>query len=189
MDFFTIEQLRAVMPAAKPAAIRNHFPHLIVALVEFKIDTPERIAAFLAQCAHESGSLKYMSEIWGPTAQQRKYDPPWKVAKDLGNVIIGDGKRFRGRGVIQITGRANYQKYGERLGLNLIKTPELAALPTNAWRIAGAYWDRWDLNALADLGTDEGFVLITRRINGGINGLADRREHWKQAKAALGILA
>jgi putative chitinase len=90
--------------------------------------------------------------------------------------------------VIQITGRSNYQKYGEKLGLNLFKTPELAALPANAWRIAGAYWDRWDLNALADLGTDEGFVLITRRINGGINGLADRREHWKRAKKALEIL-
>lgn len=152
------------------------------AMHEFSITTPTRRAAFLAQIGHESGGLRYLSEIWGPTAAQRGYEG----RKDLGNTQTGDGYRFRGRGLLQITGRFNYAAAGRALGVNLIDQPDELAQPTLAARSAAWWWAAHGLNELADAGA---FERITRRINGGLNGQADRLARWDKARAAFGVAA
>jgi predicted chitinase len=154
---------------------------------EFEIDRPAREAAFVAQLAHESGELRFMEEIWGPTAAQRRYEPPGTLATKLGNTEAGDGKRFKGRGPIQITGRANYKRFGDLLGLDLVADPPRAAVPEVAFRVAGLFWSKKGLNELADLATAESFREITRRINGGFNGLADREHFYALARTVLGV--
>ena len=160
------------------------------AMAAFAIDTPNRAAAFLAQCGHESGRGRYTRELWGPTAAQSRYEG----RKDLGNVRAGDGKRYMGRGLIQTTGRANYA--ATTLGLRAIAhgvpdfeaAPELLELPEWAALSAAWYWHSRRLNALADLDTDASFLAITKKINGGTNGLADRRTLWDAARRAFAIV-
>lgn len=149
-----------------------------VHLDDNEINTPLRVAHWLAQVAHESGGFRYMNEIWGPTEAQKGYEG----RKDLGNVMKGDGRLFAGRGILQLTGRANYETYANKLGLDLVDHPEIAAMPSISVMIAARYWkDRW-LNTMADADDIEG---ITRRVNGGLNGLADRKEWLAKAKALL----
>jgi predicted chitinase len=150
---------------------------------EFAINSPARAAAFIAQLAHESGEFRWMEEIWGPTPAQRRYEPPSTLAARLGNTQPGDGTRFKGRGPIQLTGRANYQRFGQLLGIDLIAQPQRAASPDVAFRIAALYWANRGLNPLADAGD---FREITRRINGGFNGLADRIKYFERARTILG---
>ena len=152
---------------------------ITAAMAEYSIDTPTRQAAFLAQISHESARLVYSREIWGPTPAQARYEG----RADLGNTQPGDGKRYLGRGLIQITGRDNYAKCGAALGIDLIKTPELLEQAIPAARSAGWYWSTHGCNALADAGD---FVGVTRKINGGTNGLADRQAIYAAARAALG---
>jgi predicted chitinase len=181
------EQLQAITPDL-PAARRARFlPFLQAAMAEFAIDRPAREAAFLAQLAHESGQFRFMEEIWGPTDQQRRYEPPSDLAARLGNSEPGDGRRFKGRGPIQITGRANYQRFGALLDVDLVSEPERAAAPDLAFRIAGLYWMKKGLNELADLATSDAFREITRRINGGFNGLTDRERFYAAARVVLGV--
>ena len=111
-------------------------PYISAAMAEYGIDTPERKAMFLAQIGHESGSLRYAEEIWGPTAAQQTYEG----RVNLGNTVQGDGYRFRGRGLVQTTGRFNYLKTGEALGLDLISYPSLLQEPAAAARSAAWYW-------------------------------------------------
>jgi len=146
----------------------------------YAIDTPARQATFLAQIGHESGRLVFLTELWGPTEEQKGYEG----RADLGNTHPGDGFTYRGRGLIQITGRANYQRAGDELALPLIDHPELLAQPDNAALSAAWFWNSRGLSVLADAGD---FETITRRINGGLNGLEDREALWKTAKAALGV--
>ena len=183
----TIEELHAIMPqllAPKGAAL---FPFLTAAVAEFAIEAPARTAAFLAQLAHESAQFRFMEEIWGPTAAQKRYEPPGTLADKLGNTEPGDGRRFKGRGPIQITGRANYQRFGDLLGLDLITDPPRAALPEVAFRIAGLFWSKKGLNELADQVSADAFREITRRINGGFNGLAERERFYEAAKTVLAV--
>jgi predicted chitinase len=149
-------------------------------MIKYQINTPLRASAFLAQLAHESGEFKYMEEIWGPTPAQKRYEG----RADLGNTQPGDGYRFRGRGPIQITGRANYKKYGELLGVDLVANPDLAAKPEYALRIAALYWKMRGCNELAD---DGDFKSITLAINGGLTNLAERQRYYESAKKALGV--
>jgi putative chitinase len=138
-----------------------------------------RAAAFLAQVGHESGRLVYVREIWGPTAQQKRYDPVTTLAGRLGNTKPGDGRRYMGRGLIQTTGRANYALttvlLRELLGSEV---PDFEADPlqleVDVWAAmsAGLFWRAKRLNRWADAGD---FAELTRRINGGYNGLADRQ--------------
>jgi predicted chitinase len=181
------DQLRAIMPRLPAAKRATYLPFFQSAMTEFEIDRPAREAAFVAQLAHESGELRFMEEIWGPTAAQRRYEPPSTLATKLGNTETGDGKRFKGRGPIQITGRANYKRFGDLLGLDLVADPSRAAVPEVAFRVAGLYWSRKGLNELADLATSESFREITRRINGGSNGLADRERFYALARTVLGV--
>jgi len=153
-------------------------PALNTAMNRYGIVGTPRAAAFIAQVGHESGQLRLVREIWGPTAQQDGYEG----RADLGNTVKGDGSKYRGRGLIQITGRANYAACGEALDLDLLSNPELLELPQHAAMSAAWFWSTKGLNTLADLGD---FVKITRRINGGINGLEDRLQLWDKAKKVL----
>jgi predicted chitinase len=178
--------LRQIMPRIPPALSAACAPRLQRAMEEFGIDTTPRAAAFLAQLAHESSELRCMEEIWGPTPAQRRYEPPTRLAARLGNTEPGDGKRFKGRGPIQLTGRANYRRYGRALGVDLVGNPALAATSEVGFRIAGLFWKLNGLNQLADA---RRFKAITRRINGGFNGLPDRVRFYERAKRCLQVPA
>ncbi len=180
----TNEILKQIMPKLSPAKRTLYLPFLNRVMEEYEINTPLRSAAFLAQLAHESGEFRYMEEIWGPTEAQRRYEPPSNLAAKLGNTEKGDGKRFKGRGPIQITGRYNYERYGKLLGVDLVSNPELAATPQIAFSIAGLFWRSNGLNQLAD---HDDIVTITIRINGGKNGLAERKAYYNKAKAILAV--
>lgn len=166
---------------------RTHASFVSAAMTEFGIDTPARQAAFLAQIGWESGGLHWAMELWGPTPQQLRYEPPSELATKLGNTMAGDGLRYRGHGWIMITGRFNHGHAGNRLGVDLINHPDLGAQPDVASRISGLFWSEHHLNPMADIGTDDAFVEITQVINGGTNGLAGRQKLWAFAKTALGI--
>jgi putative chitinase len=178
------DQLAKVMPNLSSAKRVQYLPFLLEAMIEFEINTPLRMAAFLAQVAHESGEFRWMEEIWGPTAAQRRYEPVTNKSQELGNTGLGDGHRFKGRGPIQITGRANYKRYGDALGIDLIADPTRAAKPEVGFRIAGLYWKRNGLNELAD---KEWFKTITKRINGAFNGLEERTRYYTRAKRVLSV--
>lgn len=153
-------------------------PFLEDAMHEFEINTKKRVTAFLPQIGHESGGLHWMVELWGPTAAQSRYETRY----DLGNVAPGDGFKYRGRGLIQLTGRGNYQKASDALGVDLIYRPELLGEPALACRSAAWFWKAHGCNELADEGK---FEAITKRINGGLNGYAERLGLWEAAKEVL----
>jgi len=152
---------------------------LTAAMAGGQINTRLRIAAFLAQIGHESGSLVYSKELGGPS-----YFAKYDGRKDLGNTQQGDGARFCGRGLIQITGRANYGRASQALfgDDRLLKNPELLEQPEWAAKSAVWYWSTRNLNALAD---QDRFIDITRAINGGTNGLEDRKARYRYALAVL----
>nr|WP_070291069.1 glycoside hydrolase family 19 protein [Janthinobacterium sp. HH106] len=161
------------MPLARTRAVTFLAP-LNAAMVEFGITTPARQASFLSQVGHESGQLRYVRELASGQAYEGR--------ADLGNVRAGDGIRFRGRGLLQVTGRANYAACGKALGLDLLAQPELLEQAVNACRSAGWFWQTKGLNALADAGDQE---RVTRRINGGVNGLAERLALFAVAQRVL----
>ncbi|MNX33285.1 Chitinase class I [compost metagenome] len=176
-------QLAQVMRHASQRRRAQCLGPLNTAMADHQIDANlRRAAAFVAQLGHESGELQFLEELWGPTAAQQRYEPPSDLARKLGNTHPGDGHRFKGRGPIQITGRANYARYGELLGLDLVGQPEQAADPVVGFQIAGLFWERNGLNALAD---SDQFDEITRRINGGQNGADDRRRLYALALEVL----
>lgn len=153
---------------------------LVAHLPEREITGPARLAHFLAQTAHETAAFTYLHEEGGP-----EYFARYDGRADLGNTQPGDGYRYRGRGLIQLTGRANYAKAGDELGLDLDGDPELAASPDVAVQTAALYWRDHGLNALADA---DDIAAITRRINGGYNGLASRKAYLQRARALIGDL-
>lgn len=171
----TAEDLRSLCPKA-PAATLTALSSASGVLDDYNINTPLRRCHFWAQAAHESGGLKFLHEIWGPTDAQKRYEG----RKDLGNTQPGDGKTYRGRGLFQLTGRANYLGMSKKLGIDLLKDPEKAADPAIALKIACEYWKAHALNGLADA---DDIVGITKRINGGLNGLQSRKAFLAQAKA------
>ena len=152
--------------------------HINATLEKFNINSIPRITAFLAQIGHESGKLIYTKELWGPTPAQQRYEG----RIDLGNIKTGDGFKFRGRGLIQITGRKNYQICGKQLGIDLEAYPELLETPEYAAQSAGLFWETHGCNELADKNDFRG---ITKIINGGYNGLDDRIKIYEHAKTIL----
>ncbi|WP_300756319.1 glycoside hydrolase family 19 protein [Janthinobacterium sp.] len=169
----TLAQLMAIMPYAGQHATLFLAP-LNAAMAEFSINTPLRQAAFLAQVGHESGQLRYVRELASGAAYEGR--------ADLGNVIAGDGVRFKGRGLLQVTGRANYAACGVALRLDLLARPELLEQTLYACRSAGWFWQSRGLSALADAGDQE---RVTRRVNGGLNGLVDRLALYQKARKVL----
>lgn len=142
----------------------------------YDINTPLRLAAFLAQVGHESGRMRYAEEI----ATGAKYEG----RKDLGNTQKGDGMRFKGRGLIQITGRANYTELSNDVGIDFVSQPMLLSLPEYAVLSACWFWKKRNLNKYADTGE---FREITRRINGGYNGLEDRERLYSNCKRMFNL--
>ncbi|WP_440468067.1 glycoside hydrolase family 19 protein [Pseudomonas sp. YH-1] len=203
-------QLLLILPNARPVA-GVFLPVLDTAMADFGIDTLPRIAAFIAQVGHESAqltrcveSLTYSAQrlamVWprrfrsadgSPTALAREvaYQPE-RIANLVyagrngnGDEASGDGWRFRGRGLLQVTGRSNYRAVGEGLAQPFVARPQLLAEPRWACRTAAWWWQRNGLNELAD---GARFEDITRRINGGLNGLEDRARVWRRALEVLG---
>ena len=168
--------LQSIMPYAK-ARIPSFIAPLNAAMQEYHINSPIRQAAFIAQIAHESGELRYVEEIASGIA--------YEYRKDLGNTQPGDGMKFKGRGLIQITGRNNYHECGKALGVDLITNPELLETNDLACRSAAWFWASRGLNDLADRGD---FERITKRINGGLNGYQERLVYHARAKTALGVV-
>ena len=171
----SLQQLKRVMPNLSDAKARQVLPHLNKAMVEANINTPKRQAAFLAQLAHESGELRYFEEI----ASGRAYEG----RRDLGNTQPGDGVRFKGRCPIQLTGRSNYRAAGQALGIDLVNNPKRAADVDVGFRTAAWFWNSRGLNKYADAGN---FREVTRRINGGYNGLSSREAYYRRALNVLG---
>lgn len=167
------EALAKIAPRGVPYADK-----ITQAAKDFGINTPMRQAHWLAQMAHESGGFRWKVEIWGPTDAQKRYEG----RKDLGNTEPGDGRRFAGRGFIQLTGRNNYAQasreiYGDD---RLVKNPELVA--ENPALSAGWYWSSRKINKHADR---DDVVSVTLAINGGKNGLEDRKQWLAKFKEAL----
>lgn len=182
----TAAQLRAIAGGKAPLAakIAESFNPLAAA---FGLTTPLRATHFLSQLSHESAGFRYVREIWGPTAAQKRYEG----RADLGNTQAGDGKRYMGRGPIQITGRDNYRSFTAWIRRRYPEAPDFEAEPekleTFPWAMMAAFWF-WDtrgLNALADA---DNVTAVTRKINGGSNGLADRKAALARAKVELGVV-
>lgn len=171
-----VDIIRRLGPTLSPEKAAEIARALNAAMAEAGIRTNLAKAAFLAQLAHESGGFKYMRELASGEAYEGR--------RDLGNTQPGDGRRYKGRGFIQVTGRSNYTQASAALGLDLVGNPELAETVENAARISAWYWRTRNITEPADRGD---FVAVTRKINGGTNGLADREQRYAQAKQALGI--
>jgi predicted chitinase len=173
----SVKDLQGVFPYTPMSILGASLPSLQEGIDKYQIGfNRQRIAAFLAQIGHESGGLRYTVEL----ASGQAYE--WR--KDLGNVNPGDGVKFKGRGWIQLTGRHNYRQAGKAIGVDLEAKPELAADPKYLGLLAGWFWSSRNLNYWADKGD---FEKITRLINGGLNGYADRLSYWQRAKKVLGI--
>lgn len=168
-----LDQLKQILPLSGRRALTFCQP-LNDAMQEFDIDTPARQASFIAQVGHESGQFVYVRELASGAAYEGR--------KDLGNTHPGDGPRYRGRGLIQVTGRSNYEACGDALGLDLLANPELLELPVNAARSAAWFWKTHGLNELADAGDQR---AVCRRVNGGYNGLAERLAFFEVAEKVI----
>jgi putative chitinase len=179
---------------------------LLETFEKYEINTPKRQAAFIGQCGHESASFKILRENLNYSAKglmatwpsrfstleeaQKIERNPEKIANrvyggraDLGNTEDGDGWRFSGKGLIQLTGRNNFKNCGDALGIDLVGNPDLLLDPRYAALSAGWFWNKRGLNALAD---NEDWNTITRRINGGTHGLQDRIDRTNKAMDILG---
>lgn len=168
----SLTAMQAICPKSPAARLETFVEPLNATIEEFGI---QHVAQFLAQIAHESGGFHYTREIWGPTPAQARYEG----RADLGNTEPGDGSRYRGRGLIQITGRANYAACAAALNLPLLEQPELLEHPMEATRSAGWFWKSHKFDEIDD------FERLTRRINGGTNGLADRYAYLGRAQQAF----
>ena len=179
-QLITMAQLKKVMPHATVKNIRTYLPYLNDTMQRFEIDTTIRQCHFLAQIAVESGSLTYVREL----ASGEDYEG----RESLGNKFAGDGVKFKGRGLIQLTGRENYQRFQDWLVLNydrnidIMTYPELLETPELAVMVAGWYWDVRNVNVMADR---DDVVSVTRKVNGGSNGLTQRMDFLNKAKIVL----
>ena len=141
----------------------------------YGITTLLRKANFLAQIWHESDGFSTLHDYASGKAYEGR--------EDLGNVHAGDGVRYKGRGLIQLTGRTNYRVFGKHLGLPLEANPELASDPAVAVQVACEFWRTKHINHFCDL---DDIIHVTRRVNGGLNGLKQREKYLERAKAVLG---
>lgn len=202
----TVEILQKICPKTKKEVL-DRYALSIHEVAEYydMYDNPKRAAAFLAQIAHESGGFNFVKENLNYSAKGlmttfKKYFPtealakqyerkPEKIANRVyanrmsnGDEASGDGYKFCGRGLIQLTGRANYTKFAEDLGITLDETVAYLETPAGAVSSAGWFWDNNSLNRFCD---KDDFITLTKRINGGTIGLADRQHHYEIALHTL----
>ena len=200
----TAEKLKEAFDLADGTA-EKYITALNAAMTEFEINTPARRAMFLAQCCHESGHFRAVSENLNYKAESlarvfpkyfKDVDPndyakqPEKIANRVyasrmgnGDEESGDGYRFRGRGLIQLTGKSNYTACSEDLEVDLLENPDYLTTPEGAARSAAWFWNANDLNKYADA---DDIVGCTKRVNGGTIGLEERTELYNEAKALFG---
>lgn len=189
MPLITEEQLKKIYKNCKPEKVKFYTEAFNKVWPEFGITTPERIAAFLGQVGVESGELKYDKELpskWNKKDPKDTNEPVgtlYEGRKNLGNTQAGDGPKFIGRGVLQLTGRANYADYGKKLGIDLVGNPELAATPEVSVKIACQYFkdrnlleaaDKWDL------------ATVTKKVNG--TAMLHHEQRCAYSEAALKVL-
>jgi putative chitinase len=172
-----LDQLVAIMEAPT-LRCKLYLPLLQEGMGKYHIRTEKQRACFLATIGHESAALRLTREGWGPTPAQLGYEG----RKDLGNTEPGDGSRFRGRGLIQITGRANYAEASKALGHDYLDDPEQLEQPRDAAISACWWWDAHGCNKLAESG---GMRAVTRRVNGGLNGYPERLAYYGRAYREL----
>lgn len=171
--------LEGIMPAAQSSRVDLYLPFLVRNMAKRAITTPLRVAHFLAQIGHESGALRFNEEIASGAAYEGR--------SDLGNTQPGDGRRFKGRGLIQLTGRANYKQYGAAIGVDLTVDDnwlKVAEDPSLAVDVACWFWETREINALADA---DDVKAVTRKINGGLNGLEDREGYLGRSRYLLAV--
>lgn len=204
----TVEQLKEIMSNVTEDNVNKYAPALNDEMVKFEVHTPIRIAHFIAQIAHESGSFRYSAENLNYSdkalmAVFGKYFPDLTIANEYarqperianrvyanrmgnGGEASGDGWKFRGRGLIQLTGKENYTNCGKGIGRDLLSNPDQLATDAHAAVAASLwFWNSRGLNAHAD---NDDVNTVTRRINGGLNGLEDRVSYLSKAKVVLGI--
>jgi putative chitinase len=176
-DGMTEEKLHLIMLNARQQKLDLFYQPILDRMQGADISTPLRMAHFLAQTGHESGDLLYTEELASGQAYEGR--------TDLGNTQAGDGPKFKGRGLIQLTGRANYVAYGKSIGQDLTIDGNWSSVSTDpslAVDVACWFWTTHNLNALAD---NDDLETITRRVNGGLNGLQDRQDHLDRAKFGL----
>jgi len=204
----TLEHLQACLPEAKKANLEKFVEGFNETFEHFEINTPERMAMFIAQTAHESGNFSTTQEnlhysAKGLNGTFKKYFPtvesaeayakkPEKIANRVygarmgnGNEASGEGYKYRGRGIIQLTGKDNYKNCGKALGMDLLAEPDSVAENPVAVLSAGWFWDTRKLNTWADKGD---VLTVTKKINGGTIGLADRTKHYEHILEVLHAL-
>jgi len=205
-DFIlTQDQLEDLIP--KNPYVEYWYSALSQCLPDYDINTPRRVAAFIAQCSHESGGFKFLSEnlnyraeslmrVWpkyfkDPATAQRYAHKPERIANRAyanrmgnGNEASGDGWRFCGRGLIQLTGRDNYQAFADSIETELEDIPHYLATFEGAVQSACWFWETNNLNKWADAGD---ITTLTKKINGGTLGLDDRMKHYAHALHVLGV--
>lgn len=201
----TKEQLRRAIPDAKDSSIEEYHEPLLAAMEHYSINTKNRIAAFLANLAHESAafntteenlnySAKRLLQVWPKHFRGRNtalyHQQPQKIANLVyanrmgnGDKASGDGWKYRGRGLIQLTGKDNYQMFSDAIDADIVSNPDWILTPEGATISAGWFWNSRKLNQLADV---EDLKEITRRINGGYHGHAERVRRYRHIKKVLG---
>jgi putative chitinase len=170
----TKDQIKKIAPNSKDEIVGPLVGYLNLHMPKYEVNTYLRVCHFLAQAAHEAASFRTLEEYASGAAYEGR--------KDLGNVKKGDGVRYKGRGIFQLTGRANYRNIGELIGFDLENNPELAESPEVSVLTALEFWKSRKLNEIADADNVE---LITRRINGGLNGFEDRKKYLAKCKKVI----
>jgi putative chitinase len=173
------EQIKTIISPTKydDSKMQSIVDALNLTFDKYQINTNKRVCNFLAQVLHESGAFRFSVEIWGNTDAQKRYD----TRVDLGNTpeLDGDGFKYRGRGWIQLTGKTNYKLLGQAFGIDAVNQPELIAKEPYDSLSAGWFWNKRSLNILAD---NDDIITITKKINGGFNGLNARKMWHDKAK-------
>lgn len=167
----TEELLKQIYPFSKQSNRIKYLPYFNIYLPDYEVNTKQRMCAYFAQIGVESDQLNYCEEIASGKAYEGR--------KDLGNTEVGDGVKFKGRGLIQVTGKINYQKISKIYHVDFVSNPELLSTPEWAVKSSFWFWEDKELNTLAD---QEKFELITRKINGGLTGYKERLELYEQCK-------
>lgn len=176
----TPERFATIFDGVPPVRQALYRVSVLKACSRYGITNPEHLSAALAQWAHETGGGRWMQEIWGPTKQQERYDPPSLLASNLGNTQAGDGEKFRGRGLCMLTGRANYRDASVEFGLPLQDEPWLVAEMPLAALVGAWFFCRHNLTGM-------NFEEQTRRLNGGLTGMPDRLRRWSKVRRVLGL--
>jgi len=170
----TVDHIKKICSSAQRINISKYIDLLNNAMPRYDINTPHRVASFLAQLLHESGGFMYVKEIASGKAYEGR--------KDLGNTIEGDGVKYKGRGLIQLTGRANYTRVGKDFGIDLINKPELLETPKWAVESACHFWKSAKLNEICE---KSDVTKVTKIINGGRMGLAERQHYFEKCTDIL----